>query len=86
MHCTPVYESSYRKISPEMWSTYIGEAIQSGHHRKYCMKHNLSLTTHSMTNSNCINNLLTRGTGRLSHRVFTDSTEKQAVEPYDIKV
>ena len=46
-------------------------------------------TTHSMTKSNC-----TQSTGkenrspnskrRLNHRVFTDSTEKQAVEQYEI--
>ena len=34
--------SPYRKISPAMWNTYIGEAIQSGNHKKYCMEHNLS--------------------------------------------
>ena len=41
----PVRPSPYRKISAEMWSTYIGEAIQLGNHRKYCREHNLSYST-----------------------------------------
>ena len=48
-------------------------------------------TVHSMTNSNCINNQLTKRTDQLEVNVdwvivyFTDSTEKQAVEQFETK-
>ena len=37
--------SPLRKISPAMSNTYIGEVIQSGNHKKYCIKHNVLYRT-----------------------------------------
>ena len=44
--------SPHRKISPAMCSTYITEAIQSGHHKQYHIEHNIPYTT----STNYINN------------------------------
>ena len=73
-----------------MWSTYIGEAIQSDDHNKYCIEHNLSLTTFYnklklYKQSIDKESWSPTSRRRLSHRVFTDSTVKQAVEQFDIK-
>ena len=70
-----------------MWSTYIGEAIQSGNHRKYSMEHNLSYSTindksklyRQLSDTQNWSSISSR---RYSHRMFTDSTEKQAVEQF----
>ena len=87
---TSACRSPYRKISPEMWSTYIGEAIQSGNHKKYCREHNLSYRTfnyqlRSYKQSVDKENWSPTSKRQLSHRVFTNSTEKQADEQFDIQ-
>ncbi len=86
----PVCPSPCRKISAAMWSTYIGEAIQSGNHKKYCIEHNLSYRTFNdyyklYKQSIDKENWSPRSKRRLSHRVFTDSTEKEAVEQFEQK-
>ena len=76
--------SPLRKISPAMWNTYITEAIQSGHH-KYCIEHNIlyrTLSNKYKEYQQCTNkeNWSPNSKRRYNHRVFTDCTEKQAVE------
>ena len=80
--------STRRSYSDAMWKTYITEAIQSGNHTQYCKQDNIPYTTfrkkHSKyTQANNKENWSPRSKRRLSHRVFINSTEKQAVEQYD---
>ena len=77
--------SPHRKISPAMWSTYISEAIQSGHHQKYCREHNILYRTfkyqlREYQQSHDQENWSPNSKRRYRHRVFTDSTEKAAVK------
>ena len=86
----PSVPSPRRSFSDAMWNTYITEAIQSGHHKKYCREHNILYRTfkHQLSEykqSTDNENWSPNSERRLSHRVFTDSIEKQAVEPYETK-
>ena len=73
-----------------MWNTYIIEAIQSGHHKKYCREHNTPYTAFwnkrsKYKQSTDKRNWSPNSKRRLSHRVFTGITEKAAVEQYETK-
>ena len=68
-----------------MWNTYITEAIQSGNHQQYCTEHNFPYRTFKRKYSdykkaNNKENWSPNSKRRYNHRVFTDSTEKAAVE------
>ena len=86
----PAVPSPRRSYSDAMWNTYITEAIQSGNHKQYCIEHNIPYTTfinkfRLYKQANDKQNWLSNSKRRYSHRVFTDSTEQQAVEQYDIQ-
>ena len=68
-----------------MWNSYITEAMQSGHHKKYCREHNILYRTFGSKYKEyqqCTKkeNWSPNSKRRHSHRVFTDSTEKAAVK------
>ena len=80
----PSVPSPRRSYSDAMWNTYITEAIQSGNHKQYCTAKNIPYRTFNnkyKEYQQCTNNenWLPRSKRRYNHRVFTDSTEKQAV-------
>ena len=80
--------SPYRKYDDSMWITYINEAIQSGKHKRYCEQHNIIYRTFQRKypqyqQSSDKENWSPKSKRRLSHCVFTDSTEKEAVEQYE---
>ena len=81
----PVVASPRQSYSDAMWKTYITEAIQSGNHIQYCTQHNIPYTTfkHKYSDYKHANNKedwSSSSKRRHRHRVFTDSTEKAAVE------
>ena len=81
----PSVPSPRRSYSDAMWNTYITEAIQSGNHQQYCIEHNIPFTTFKRKYSdykkaNNKENWSPNSKCRYNHRVFTDSTEKAAVE------
>ena len=70
--------SSFSQKDQSMWNTYITEAIQSGHHKQYCIEHNIPYTTFNnkyKEYQQCTNNenWSPNSKRRLNHRVFTDS-------------
>ena len=80
----PHHRSNY---NDSMWNTYITEAIQSGNHKQYCKAHNINYKTFNRKyteykQSNDKQNWSPKSKRRYRHRVFTDSTEKQAVDKY----
>ena len=73
-----------------MWKTYITEAIQSGNHIQYCKQHNIPYTTFrnkfsEYKQSTDKENWSPTSKRRYNNRVFTDSTEKAAVDEFDKK-
>ena len=81
----PSVPSPRRSYSDAMWNTYITEAIQSGNHQQYCTEHNIPYRTSKRKYSdykkaNNKENWSPNSKCRYNHRVFTDSTEKAAVE------
>ena len=77
--------SPRRSYNDAMWGTYITEAIQSSNHKQYCTEHNIPYTTFrnkfsEYKQSTNKENWSPTSKHRHRHRVFTDSTEKQAVE------
>ena len=72
-----------------MWSTYITETIQSGNATQYCVNKNIPYRTQQKLagyNKNEDKEIWSPDNkSRYSHCVFTDSTEKAAVELFDIK-
>ena len=81
----PSVPSPRRSYSDTMWNTYITEAIQSGNHKQYCTQHNIPYTTfkrkyNDYKKANNKENWSPNSKRRYRHRVFTDSTEKAAVE------
>lgn len=86
----PVVPTPYRTYADNMWRTYITEAIQSGNHKQYCEQHNIAYRTFKRKYAEykqCENteNLSPKSKRRYSHRVFTDSTEKQAHAEWKVK-
>ena len=82
--------SPRRSYSDAMWHTYITEAIQSGNHKQYCTQHNIPYRTFNrkydeFKQSINLENWSPKSKRRYNHRVFTDSTERQAAEQFEIK-
>ena len=78
---------SYRKrrYDDKLWSTYITEAMQSGNATQYCTDKNIPYRTYQQklaeyNKSEDKENWSPSSKRRYRHRVFTDSTEKAAVE------
>ncbi len=84
----PAVPSPRRSYNDAMWNTYITEAIQSGNHKQYCTDKNIPYRTFNTKysqykQSNDKENWSPKSRRRYRHRVFTDSTEKQAVEQFE---
>ena len=86
----PSVPSPRRSYSDAMWNTYITEAIQSGNHKQYCTQHNIPYTTfmkkhRQYKQASDKENWSPTSKRRYNNRVFTDSTEKAAVDESDKK-
>ena len=74
-----------RRYDDKLWSTYITEAIHSGNATQYCINKNIPYRTYQQrlaeyNKSEDKENWSLSSKRRYNHRVFTDSTEKAAVE------
>ena len=74
-----------RRYDGKLWSTYITEAIQSGNATQYCTDKNIPYRAYQqkLAEYNKIEdkeNWSPSSKRRYNHRVFADSTEKEAVE------
>ena len=83
----PPVPKPHNRYSDNMWNTYITEAIQSGNHKQYCRTHNINYKTFNRKHteykqSDDKENWSPKSKRRYRHRVFTDSTEKQAVDKW----
>ena len=81
----PSVPSPRRSYGDAMWNTYITEATQSGNHKLYCTQHDIPNRTFKRKyseykQSTDKENWSPISNRRNRHRVFTDSTEKAAVE------
>ena len=82
---SPRLSNRKRSYDDKLWSTYIAEAIQSGNATQYCINKNTPYRTYqqNLAEYNKIENKENWSPSskrRYNHRVFTDSTEKAAVE------
>ena len=82
---SPRLSNRQHKYNDQLWSTYITEAIQSGNAKVYCANKNIPYATYKLklaeySKSEDKENWSTSSKRRYNHRVFTDSTEKAAVE------
>ena len=80
---TPPVSTPYRRYNDGQWLTYVTEATQSGNHKQYCSTHNIEYKTFKRKyaeykQADNKENWSTKSKRRYRHRVFTDSTEKQA--------
>ena len=74
-----------RRYDDKLWSAYITEAIRSGNATQYCTDKNIPCRTYRQklaeyNKSEDKENWPPSSKRRYRHRVFTDSTEKAAVE------
>lgn len=82
---TPRKGTPRRTYTDSAKASYVSEAIQSGNHAEYCPDKNIPYTTFKQwlaqyQQSTDRENWSPNSKKRLSHRVFTDSTEKTATE------
>ena len=80
---SPRLSNRIRKYDDQLWSTYITEAIQSGNATQYGADKNIPYRTYAQKLAEYNKSEDKENwspTNRHRHRVFTDSTEKAAVE------
>ena len=85
MPATPRKRNSIRTYSDAEKSSYVAEAVQLGNHKQYCRDKNIPYSTFrdwysEYQSSTDKENWSPTSKKFFAHRVFTDSTEKAAVE------
>ena len=91
---SPVRKKLRQRDTDVQKATYVSEALQSGNNARYCTSKNLAYDTfkrwlREYNQSDDKENYSPNSKRRLSHRVFTDTTEKTVAaqwhEGYELK-